>query len=270
MQANITEHIDYRNIIKERSKPKGLTFKSLAENCAIHTSYFSRVMMGKADFSDEQLYLIGKTLLLRDWEIDYFLLLGDFARSGNMKHKDFLLEKIEEMQKHKQKVGAQLQDTHTNFPENYIELYYEEALTAKIHMHLTIERFRKNPDLLTKKLGISKTKLDSELRKLKFLHLIKEANPGVELLKTHVHLDESHPASPNNHINWRLESIGHISKRACHPTDYHLSVAFGSNEKIKKELKELFKKYVIQAQKIVKENPATESEDIYFLNMDLY
>ena len=67
----------YRELIKSLSKRETLTFRQICQITNIHSSYFSRVMNERADFSQEQLFLIGKSLKLSGWELDFLLLLGE-------------------------------------------------------------------------------------------------------------------------------------------------------------------------------------------------
>jgi uncharacterized protein (TIGR02147 family) len=270
MEKNLARYDNYRAIIKEFSKSKGISFRSLAESTYIHSSYFSRVMVGKADFSEEQLYLIGKCFNFKEWELEYFLLLGDYQRSGNVQHQIFLKNKISVIQKRKLKLVSELEGVHSKFTEQEVSNYYAEAVTAKIHMYLTLGRYCDNPSLLCKKIYISEKKLKSQLTLLKDLKIIAIKGGKVQVLKTHVHLDESHPASPNNHINWRLEAINKISKKEIQPTDYHLSATFSTNEKTKTKVRDLFKDFVLKAQKEVSKSPPKESDKVYYLGLDLF
>lgn len=111
----------------------------------------------------------------------------------------------------------------------------------------------------------SEQKLKSELDKPK---LIKRKGPALVEVEENIHLDEKSPLSPQNHINWRLESIKNISKREQHHSDYHLSVAFFCDEDTKIRLKQLFKDFVKQAQKEV--GSCKNPDDVYHIVFDLF
>jgi hypothetical protein len=100
MKFNIYKHLEYREIIRSRAKNVGLTFKSLADFALTHTSYFSRVLAGGANFSQEQGYLIAQALEFSVEETDFFLLLIEFESSSNSHHRQsshvFGTEKIPE------------------------------------------------------------------------------------------------------------------------------------------------------------------------------
>ena len=268
MLSSIFNYLDYRLVIKDFSRQKGITFKSLATSARIHSSYFSRVMKEKAYFSREQLYLIGKDLALVEEGMEYFLLLGEIVNSGQSGHQNFLLRKAKKIQDEKRKLSHQFEKTTTELTKKDIDYLYQEAVTGKIHMLLTLDKYRENPLLICKKVFISEKKLEQQLSKLEHLRLVSRENGAIRVLKRRVHLDENHPASIQNHINWRIETLNRLNQRNPQPSDYHLSAILSADEETKTKIKELFKKFVVDAQKLVKENK--NIEDVYFLGMDLF
>lgn len=268
MNESIIEYLDYRDIIKIWCKSLKISQKSLAQSAGIHTSYFSRVMTGQADFSSAQLYLIAGDLKLLKWELDYFLMLGEYWNTSNFAHKAYLKQKIEDIQKERTKVISKLQDVDTKLSEDHIRIYYLEAVTAKIHMLLTIEKYRRNPSLICNKILIPEFKLNLELEKLESLGIIRQSNKKIEVIKFNVHLEESSDVSPLNHINWRLETISNLQKRTPRPSDYHMSAVFSTDETGKVKIKEMFKEFVVNAQKVA--GQINDQEDVYHISFDLY
>ena len=186
-------------------------------------------------------------------------MLGDYSRSGYHHHKSFVLQKIKSLQKKHQKVINRLSDTPEHLSESSRNLYYQEAITAKIHMHLTIPEYCRNVSQLSRVLKISREKLGAELDKLSSLGLIKVHDGVVEVLSYYVHLDEDDPASWSNHINWRLDAIQCLTRRD--PTgdeDYHFSSAFGCNPEIRRFVRERLRQLVVDTQKKI-----SESDDCY-------
>jgi len=268
MILSIFNYLDYRNIIKDFSRARGITFKSLATSARIHSSYFSRVMKEKAFFSREQLYLIGKDLKFSEEEMEYFLLLGEIVNSGQSGHKNFLLRKAKKLQAEKRKLSHKFKKEAKELTEKDIDYLYQEAITGKIQMLLTLEKYQENPSLICKKVFISEKKLEQQISKLEHLGLIIRKGEGVKVLKRRVHLDENHPASTQNHINWRIETLNRLNQRNPQPSDYHLSAILSGDEEIKTKIKELFKEFVVEAQKLVKDNK--NIEDVYYIGMDLF
>jgi len=268
MKTNIFQYLDYRPLIHDFSKSLGISYKSLASSARMHGSYFSRVMKEAAIFSSEQLYAIGRNLKLKPEEVEFLLLLGDFNNSGDSEHKSFLRTKINKIQKEKSKLLNKFKKETTELTKSDVDLYYREAITAKIHMLLTLSKYRENPTLICKKIFINEIKLESELVKLIEMKIIERVKGDIKVLRNNVHLDETHPASMQNHINWRLQTINHLSMRGNDPSDYHLSATFSCDEETKNKIKEIFKDFVSSAQNEVRN--CKSAQDVFFIGMDLF
>ena len=272
MKKNISFYDEYREIIKDLSKEASLSFKKIAESCQIHSSYFSRVMVDKADFNQEQLYKIAKALDLLDWEIDYLLALGELAGSGNVNHKNFVQKRINKLKEEHQKLKRNLHKSSEGLSEKDIESLYTDPLTPIIYLHLTIKRFRDNTELISKKLGLSKVQLNSELQKLQKLGIIRiEGKNDIFINIKTIHFDEANPIFNRFLINRRIDSLSRATKREKGPSDYQFSVLFSSTEEKKKEIKALFLEFVRKAQKASMEGEKSRAKkDLFSMNFDLY
>lgn len=265
---SVYKYLEYTQIIEELSKIRRISYRTLAQSSGIHTSYFSRVQMGHANFSSEQLYSLAMIFELKPEETEYLLLLGEYQRSGQAKHKLYLKKKIDQLRNEKLKLKEKL--NHIPIVESQIrnyQPYYLESITAKIHMHLCLPKYRENPQLLLKKLNISDQKLAKELDKLKSLQVIQIDRNKITLLKDSLHLDEADPISSINHMNWRLEAINKISKKDLRVSDYHFTVNFTANEETKIAIKQSFKDFLVGVQKLVGHS---SEEDVYTLTFDLF
>lgn len=266
---SIYKYLNYREIIKIKLLEGRTSAFEASSQIGIHSSYFSRVMKGDADFSAEQLYVLAKLFSMSDDELEYFLLLGEQSRSGLNAHQLFVKEKISAIRKQKLKLKENLQGTEAVRTEqlNYASYYYE-SMTAKLHMLLCLPEYRDNFPKICDRLGITKSKLDDELKKLSALALISWQNGKVNLLKDSIHLDEDDPISAVNHANWRLEAIQKLSRHQSKPNDYHCTVNFTSNEETKVALRDAFKEFLIQAEKIVMKS--SSEKQIYTLCFDIF
>ena len=101
---NLSTFDNYRELIKSLFKAEGLSYRQVCQKTNIHSSYFSRVMSEKADFSQEQIYLIGKVCKLSGWELDFLLLLVERDSSSLKIHSQYIDKKIKAIRNEKQKV----------------------------------------------------------------------------------------------------------------------------------------------------------------------
>ncbi len=268
VNISIFDYLDYVEFIKDACDNLCITYKALSTSTRIHTSYFSRVMQRKADFSIDQVFLIGSILKLGEDEIEYFLLIHEYESSSLNEHKAFVHKKIKKIRNEKLKLLNKLTEETNELSKEDISIYYQSSITAKIHMYLTIDKFRLSPNLIAKKLFISDARLGQELNKLKTLNLIVYENDIIVLKSKSVHLDEANPNSVQNHINWRLESINHLGQRNSNPSDYHLSAVFSCDEESKIKIKDEFKKFIVKVQNTVQSSK--QVDDVYYIGLDLY
>ena len=266
---NLSTFDHYRELIKSLSKREVLTFRQICQITNIHSSYFSRVMNERADFSQEQLFLIGKALNLTGWELDFLLLLGERDSSSVKNHADYVDRKIVAIRNEKQKVLSNLKDLNLTMSEQEKEEYYQSPLTALVLMYLTIQKYRNRPKLIAKALHLDPAIIDKEIRTLIKLNLVRE-NDGLEVINRSIHIDESHKMHKQNLINWRLESINYLQKGQKKGHDWQFSTLFSTTEEKKKEIRDLFKKFVVEAQKMVGPEDHDAEVDVYHMNFDLY
>ena len=268
---DLTASSDYREIIRSTFKSLGLSFKSIATTAVIHPAFFSRVMMGKASFSPSQMFLIGKALQFDGWRLEYFLLLGDLEFAANEKHKSYLKQKIEKIRQEQQALGSKLHITRTEDLEESLRLatYYNEIITAKIHMYLTVPRYRQNPDLLCRAAGISKSKFHQEIAKLESLSIISTEDGKIKMNQDTLHLEMEHVLAPQNNINWRLDAIKVINDRNPKSTGYHMSAAFTADMDTIDKVRNRFKAFVVEVKDLVSTSSSDE-EEVWSMGFDLY
>lgn len=267
---DIAEYDEYRLIIEALTKHKKINYREICLKTRIHTSYFSRVMVGKANFSQEQMYLVAEILDIKDWRLDYFLLLAIKESSGNSMHLSFINKKIEALKEKHHKLVNRLENVkdQKELSDHDRRDYYQKSITAVIHMYLTVEKYRDNQNLILKKLNISKKQLQTEISKLETLGIIEIKKDKIFMKQFSVQLSEKDPISPHNHINWRLESINRIKNEQEDLNDYHFSAVFSTDYNSKNKIKELFKKFIVEAQK--EASKFKNDEEVFAITFDLF
>ncbi len=267
---NISTFDHYRDLIKFLSKREHLTFRQICQKTNIHSSYFSRVMNDRADFSKEQLFLIGEIFQLSGWELDFFLLLGERDSSSVKGHADYLDQKVKAIKNEKQTVLSNLKGITQTMSEKEKEDYYKNPWTALVLMYLTIEKYRKKPKLMAKALHTDFSVIEKQLRTLIKLGLIQKKGEDFEVIKKSIHIDETHKMHRPNLINWRLQAIHYLQQGQAKESDWQFSTLFSTTEEKKKKIRDLFKTFVVEAQKMVgPESPESEVK-VFYMNFDLY
>lgn len=268
MNFDIIKFDDYREVLRHFTKLKKISFRTIALDTKIHTSYFSRVMGGKAEFSEEQMHKIGTSLTFENWQMDYFLLLGSLSRNSCQDFCTTILQRINKIRHEKSKVMEKLRNVQQVKQAIDLNQYYTEAILAKLHMYLTLPEYRQDLPLLARKLFISPQKLDQEINKLEGLKIIRRQNDQIEILVDSLHLDENHIASSQNHKNWRIETLARLNQQGPDTDDYHLSAVFTCDQSTKTAIKETIREAIVKIQGLVSD--AQNSNEVHHIGMDFF
>ena len=137
-------------------------------------------------------------------------------------------------------------------------------------MYLTIEKYRKRPKLISKELYLDPHIIDKQIHILINLGLIEEKNGRLKIIKTSIHIDETDKMHIPNLVNWRLESINYLQKGLKQDSDWQFSTLFSTTPEKKKKIKDLFKKFVVEAQSMVGPEAQDAEVNVYHMNFDLY
>lgn len=258
------------NSISWLLKSKKISFRDVSLGCCIHPSYFSRVMKGAAGFSQEQIFKISTFLKLCPQETDYLFLLWNKFQAQSTDEKLFFKSKIQEIQEEKQKISSKLKQDINNpaIQKERMEIYYEDIITAVIHMYLTISEYRNSPEKILNTLKISKEKLSQEISKLKKLGLIQLNGNKIQSVEQQIHLDPKSNLCTLNHIQWRLKVIQKLNEREDDSKDLHLSVAISIDEESKVQIKNIIREAILTIQQTVSNCKAPQK--IYYLMIDFF
>ncbi len=266
----ITEYTDYRALIQDYCEDRNLAYRKLAETCGVHTSYFSRVMVGKAGFSREQIFQLGQHMGLTDWKLDYLLLLVEHDSSGTVAHKAYVAGKLQRLREKHDKLAAQLEGVRNQkeLSEADRALYYESSATALVHMYLTTKKYRDNLPLIAKVARLSPEQVERHVQILERLNVISRDRKGIKVLQYSVHLEEGDPLLRMHHLNWRLEAVQQLRYGEEGRKGHHVSAVFSTDQESVDRIKALFKKFVVEAQK--EASKIRNDEEVYCLNFDLF
>lgn len=251
-------------------KSKKFSFRDISLGCDIHPSYFSRVMKGDAGFSQQQIFKISTFLKVSSEETDYLFLLWNNSQAQSIEEKKYFKNKIQEIQEEKQKVASKFKEDIEDpiIQKERMETYYEDIITAIIHMYLTISEYKDSPEKILTNLKISKAKLHLEIEKLEKLGLIKLNQKKIQTVKQQIHLDPKSSLCTSNHVQWRLKVIQKLNEREDDSKDLHLSVAVSMDEESKTQIKKILRDAILDIQKTV--NNCKFPQSIHYLMIDLF
>jgi uncharacterized protein (TIGR02147 family) len=256
---------DLIKVLDALIESRALTYRTVCSSTGIHPSYFSRVMKREGSFSQNQIYKLCDILGLNEESTDYLFLLWQKHQATQRGEKDLFAKKIRKVTEEKLKITSR---TFSQSTQQNIGIYHDEAITAQVHMYLTIRKYSDNPQLVRERLHLSESKFQSELNKLENLGLLRRNKSFVQDVKDFLLLEDGSPLTPMNHINWRLKAIQNLELREKKSGDYHFSAVFSANEETKLLLKQRLRDLVIEAQSLVEK--CSEPDGVHHFLVDLF
>lgn len=256
---NIFSTTDYRTILKETLEAKkfldkSYSFQAMASAIRVQKPYISKVINARADFNSDQLYMACVYLGFEEEETSYILLLLEYERCFYPERREVLLKNIEKVQDSKRDSKNIIKDSinsrnAVDFDNSIHIEYYLDPIILIVHMFLTIPRFRKNLDQISKELFITRDDLNNTLSKLVEMKLIEINDGEVTVLVASLHLPrESKVVSSHQNM---LKQYGlYRQNRLKVEQKKNFLVTFSSNEKARKEIELEFNNFLSKVKAI--------------------
>jgi uncharacterized protein (TIGR02147 family) len=242
----IYEAENYRDYLKQRFDEQGHRSGAragAARALAVHTTYLSQILSGKADLSAEQAELMNDFLRHDEDEAEYFSLLvcRDRARSSKARQRFQALLSAKRTQK--------LTPTKVVRPSTGISAadttrFYSSYLYAAIHVLASVPAFQTKAALALA-LRVHPADLDDKLDFLVSCGILRTGGGRYSAGPNHVHLPATDPLIKNLHTNWRLCAVQSLDSPSSNDMHYSACVSLSREdaERIKLSLLENLKKH---------------------------
>lgn len=259
----------YQGIILTALKSQAMSQARLARATRIHPAYLSRSLKGNVQLSRDQLYAISQCLGFEKSELHHLLTLHDLQCASAMGLREDALERLTAIKKAAEGVSSKLKARKVS-DEKLAESYYSDPKMSKVHMMLTIEKYRSKLSKLCRKLRITKDTLDDILSRLVEAGVIAIKGSSVQVKLDNFHLPAHHPASRNNHINWRIEAINSINRSSnnINPDHYHFSANFTCTPSHLAVIRQKFLAFIADVKQSMP--PEATDQELYHLTFDLF
>ena len=175
---NLFDYISYRTYLNDfvqgqDNKGRGWNSK-IARNLDCHNSYITLVLKGQSDFSLEQAWKLNTLLGHTKEQSEYFLLLVQYDRAGTFELKNYLKNKVEELQKNNKALSSRIGKTK-KIPLHDQMVYYSSPIYALIHVLCSIEKFQ-TTEAIAQAIKEDVTVVADCLEKLKNMNLVSKKN----------------------------------------------------------------------------------------------
>ena len=271
MEFLIFNFLDYKLVIKERTKdlkktkPK-YTLQYLSEILGIQYTFLSKILNSSSHhLNEDQVHIIGHTLEFLHDEIDYLILLRSYQSTLNPERKQYLYQKISNLQKnHILSVNAEtINQNHFNDDISYLMDYH--ALV--IHVALWIKPIQKKPEMLCQLLGMDFSKIKKILILLDRLGRItfdQKTNEIKNLQNTRIHFGKDHPLTRTHQLIMKT-FLNQLSFTKDEDKKENLFMTFTTDKVGFEKMKEKIKEFTSEIQKISFDN---SHQGVYQMNID--
>lgn len=254
----IYTYVDYVDYLKDliKSHPKngrGLVAK-IADQIQVNPTFVSQILGNYKDLNQEQAYLIAEFFGLTQKELEHFLLLVQFKKTGHFKLKKHLELKIAESKREGLKLKNSVQIKKQISEKDKTQFYSNWIYTA-MQLYCSIGS-GKSLDEISSYFEINRKKTISILQFLISINLLVEKNNIYSAGSNSTHLDSDSPHLSKHHTNWRIKALNKIE----HITDTEmmftapLSISKNDLPKVREILSDSIKKI----SKLVNDSPSEE------------
>ena len=260
------DYKSYLNHLLNQMPGKGWGVRGkLAEHINLQKSYISRVLTGPADFNLEQAILISQFFHHSETEKEkeYFLLLVQFARAGNLPLKEHLKKQLKQLLEARSHLAKRL-NTKNTINKKYHDIYYSAWYYSAVHVLLSIPQYQTRPSIE------QYLKLPPELvyRVLEFLveaGMASFQNGKYTVSKTQIHLSSDSYLILKHHSNWRQLAMRSIDLQDSDDLHYSSVAAVSKSDALK--LKELLVQMIQHSKNIIRDS---KEETMVSICLDLF
>lgn len=237
--------------------------RQLAEAMNCQVAYVSHVLAGDKHLSLEQAEAAARFFVLREEELEFFLLQVESARAGTPSLKKHLARQLERRQTEYRELHKQIQISDAVLPADQAA-YYSSWHYQAIRTLITIPEFRQT-QTIAQRLGLDIERVNEVLTFLLHRGLVRETRDGYLATEKQIHLPRTSPLISKLHTNWRVRTLSVLDR--MRPDDYHYSGVVTLSEEDMGKVREILVKALQKSVEVIK--PSRE-ERLCVLAMDFF
>lgn len=268
MNKSIFEYLEYREFLGDwiRSQPKkghGIRTK-LAEALGRQSVFISQVLHKDADFSLSQAQTAGEWMQLDRAELQFFLLLVQYARADTEKLRRYFQQEIAELKEKNLVLKNRLSGQIQNIPDEARARYYSAWYYAAARLLTAIPEFQTR-NQIAKRLQISGELTDKVLSFLVEIGMVERSGHDFKITSNHIFLGNDSALIAQHHTNWRLRAMQSLEREEKNEVHYSTAVVISKAdaEKIKRQLLDAIE----ENRKLAAESG---SEELYCVTVDFF
>lgn len=210
MKNSVFDFQDYKRYLVAyiKGQPKGGRGmrSQLASSIGCQVAYVSQILNGHLHLSVEQAVKVNKFLAHSKDEGNFFLLLVQLARAGDVATREHFREQLEAELAKRLLLTRRLGMAEGLRPEDQVK-YYSAWFYSAVHILVTIPAFQTKL-AIAGKLGLSPEAVAEILDFLVRTALVEQRGDHFVPGPSQIHLDQHSSLTARSHANWRIRVLG--------------------------------------------------------------
>lgn len=277
MSLEIYSQQNYKDVIRsqlkeQQKKNRSLTLKKLADLIPVQYTYLSKVMNhDQYHLNEDHLFTICKALSLPPEETEYLLTLRAWSVVQDSERKKHLLGQLENKRREK-KLNIKQKESDTEKLSTEMG-YLLNPLCIVVHVAMSNQILRKNPQTLCSKLGITVKQLKEILKVLALNDLVELENDQLTVKATkqlQFHLGRNHPLM-RVHQNLLKTAVINRLNQTDEEEKHSFMVTFTSNREDFMKIKEEYQNFLKKVETIARRSQRPQDhQEVYHMNFDFF
>ena len=249
---------DYRMIIKSRlssTQEKGYRSK-LCDFVGCSSGFLSQVTNSHVHLTPDQALRMALFWECSEVEIDYFVTLVNYERASTKELRNYLKNRIEEIQKESLNLKKRQKRSSSEISEDDRNYYYGTWIPSAVHVALSIPGMERSINIADF-LRISQQTVLETLRELEKIGLVKKDRVWSVTAKR-IHVGRENVYVRNHHQNWRLKMIEVLNRREPYRDEFHYTGCFCLGSEAIHKINDILLQAVTDSEQCVVESEETE------------
>lgn len=277
MSLEIYGNQNYKDAIRKQLKDqqkrnRSLTLRKLADLIPVQYTYLSKVMNhDQFHLNEDHLFTICKALNFGSEETEYLLVLRAWSVTQDRERKNYLHGQLESKRREK-KLSIKQKESDTEKLATEMS-YLLNPLCIVIHVAMSNQILRKNPQHLCSKLGITVKQLKEILKTLAVNDLVELESDQLTVTKTkqlQFHLGRNHPLM-RVHQNLLKTAVINRLSQTDEEDKYSFMVTFTSNKEDFEKIKSKYQSFLKEVEAIAQRSQRPQDhQEVYHMNFDFF
>lgn len=256
-----------RGLIQQAKKDHpDLTLGRIAEASGITPSFLSQVLGGDHEFSNDQIFMIGRFFKLDEDELEYLVLLNEYHRCSLQERRRDLKRDLEKIQDAHLRVVEYIPYDHIDTGSTPMDDLLCDTAATLMEAHFVTEENLKDPLRVKKKMGLSDEDFARGLGLLEKARFIESDGKGYRRVVGETMIYKINVAAKFNAVYSRLKAVEKLF--ANDPSDLIGTLVFCANDDFVQKTKARLLEFLNQA--LDEAEKDEDRDEVYFVNLDLF